>query len=96
MSRACGSGLWAPEVDALFWWCADIKHSDGSISCSGEELGLEAVRGLGGDGERIGKEARTNTVPINCEDVGFGREYLHTSEGFEGRNVDGLLFHSWT
>lgn len=56
----------------------------------------KAAGGLNERGERIKKEARTNTVPIYCEDVGFGREHLHTSKGFEGRNVDRLMFHSWT
>ena len=56
----------------------------------------KAAAVLGGCGERMDEEPRTNTVPMYCENVGFGREHLHASEGFEGRNVHRLMFHSWT
>ena len=54
----------------------------------------KAAGELGECDERTRKGDRTNTVPVYCEDVGFGREHLHPSKGFKRRDVDRLLFHS--
>lgn len=53
-----------------------------------------AASGSGGCDVRVGKEASTDTVPMHCEDVGFGHKHSHPSKGFEGRDVDSLLLHS--